>query len=99
MLAKIGMTVIAVMLSGSAQAQYQSPYNPYPQQHYNNAPGLDAPGLTNIPGVRDAPPSYARPDYYNPVPTVPTYSPTYQPPSPYQAPSYGRPYGSPYGDD
>jgi hypothetical protein len=95
----IFVAFLAVGSAVPALAQdYQSPYNPYPPQHYNNAPGLDAPGLTNIPGVRDEPPSYgSRPAPYDPVPTAPAYvPPSYDPyrstiPSPYgQQNPYGR---------
>jgi hypothetical protein len=86
MIRLIAFALVAAATPALAQDS-QNPYNPYPSQHYNNAPGLVAPGLTNIPGVRDEPPSYgSRPDPYVPYPTVRPYSP-----DPY------RPSGSPYG--
>jgi hypothetical protein len=97
MIRLIAFALVAAATPALAQ-NYQSPYDPYPpsQQHYNGAPGLDAPGLY-IPGVRDRPPSYSsRPDPYDPVPTAPTYvPPSYDPyrstiPSPY---GQQNPYG------
>jgi hypothetical protein len=93
MIRLIAFVLVTAATPALAQG-YQSPYDP-PQQHYNGAPGLDAPGLY-IPGVRDQPPSYgARPDYYNPVPTAPAYVPV----TPYSPPATYDPYrpSSPYG--
>ena len=81
-----------------AFAQNYQPYNPNAPQHYNNAPGLYAPGLTGIPGVRDEPPPTgpysSRPNSYDPIPRqTPSYA---QPPSYARPPSWSR---SPYGQD
>jgi hypothetical protein len=90
MILLIAFALVAGATSALAQG-YQSPYNPSPPQHYNNAPGLDTPGLTNIPGVRDQPPSYS--SHTNPYVPYPTVSP-YSPPATYNP---YRPSGSPYG--
>src|SRR6516225_7004271 len=93
------LTTIAVIIATSAAATTPAfaqacCYGPY-TQHYNNAPGLYAPGLTGIPGVRDEPPSYGpRPVPYDPIPSqTPSYA---QPPSYARPPSWSR---SPYGQD
>jgi hypothetical protein len=88
-----GGFVVLCAVGSAVPALAQDYQNPYPPQHYNYAPGLDAPGLTNIPGVRDEPPSYgSRPSPYVPYSTA---TPTY-PSSPHLSP---YPSSSPYGSE